>query len=77
MIVSDGYDTGPSSILAGEMKVLRQRCRRIVWLNPMIGWQDYAPEAAGMKAALSYVDLFAPAHNVESLVALEPYLARI
>jgi uncharacterized protein with von Willebrand factor type A (vWA) domain len=77
MIVSDGYDTGPSSILAGEMKVLRQRCRRIVWLNPMIGWQDYAPEAAGMKAALPYVDLFAPAHNLESLVALEPYLARI
>ncbi|WP_158808142.1 VWA domain-containing protein [Beijerinckia sp. L45] len=77
MIVSDGYDTGSTSQLADEMAALRRRCRRIAWLNPMIGWQDYAPEAAGMKAALPYVDLFAPAHNLASLQALEPYLARI
>lgn len=77
MIVSDGYDTGPAEILGTEMRVLRRRCRRIAWLNPMIGWQDYAPEAAGMKAALPFIDLFAPAHNLESLEALEPYLARI
>ena len=77
MIVSDGYDTGSGEVLAAEMQALRRRCRRIAWLNPMIGWQDYAPEAAGMKAALPFVDLFAPAHNLESLNALEPYLARI
>jgi uncharacterized protein with von Willebrand factor type A (vWA) domain len=77
MIVSDGYDTGPAERLAEEMKALRRRCRRIAWLNPMIGWRDYAPEAAGMKAALPYVDLFAPAHNLDSLRAIEPYLARI
>ena len=34
-------------------------------------------KARGMQAALPYVDLFAPAHNLESLAALEPYLARI
>jgi uncharacterized protein with von Willebrand factor type A (vWA) domain len=68
MIVSDGYDTG---------EPLRRRCRRIIWLNPLLGWRDYAPEARGMQAALPYVDLFAPAHNLESLAALEPYLARI
>lgn len=77
MIVSDGYDTGPAEELGKEMAALRRRCRRIAWLNPMIGWRDYAPKAAGMKAALPYVDLFAPAHNLESLQALEPYLARI
>ena len=77
MIVSDGYDTGPAEQLGEEMRALRRRCRRIAWLNPMIGWQDYAPEAAGMKAALPFIDLFAPAHNLESLEALEPYLARI
>ncbi len=77
MIVSDGYDTGEPQRLAEEMRRLRRRCRRIVWLNPLIGWRDYAPEARGMQAALPYVDLFAPAHNLESLAALEPYLARI
>ncbi len=77
MIVSDGYDTGAPERLADEMRRLRRRCRRIIWLNPLIGWQGYAPEARGMQAALPYVDLFAPAHNLESLAALEPYLARI
>lgn len=77
MIVSDGYDTGEAALLGREMAALRRRCRRIAWLNPMIGWRGYAPEAAGMKAALPHVDLFAPAHNLESLQAIEPYLARI
>jgi uncharacterized protein len=77
MIVSDGYDTGSSEQLGEEMRRLRRRCRRIIWLNPLIGWRDYSPQARGMQAALPYVDLFAPAHNLESLAALEPYLARI
>jgi uncharacterized protein with von Willebrand factor type A (vWA) domain len=77
MIVSDGYDTGEPERLANEMRRLRRRCRRIVWLNPLIGWRDYSPQARGMAAALPYIDLFAPAHNLESLAALEPFLARI
>ncbi|MFN5690155.1 VWA domain-containing protein, partial [Bradyrhizobium sp.] len=52
-------------------------CRRIVWLNPMLGWDGYAPEARGIKAALPHVDLYAPAHTLRSLAALEPYLARL
>jgi uncharacterized protein with von Willebrand factor type A (vWA) domain len=77
MIVSDGYDTGEPERLAHEMQRLRRRCRRIVWLNPLIGWRDYSPQARGMQAALPYIDLFAPAHNLESLAALESFLARI
>ncbi len=77
MIVSDGYETGEASLLGREMAALRRRCRRIVWLNPMLGWPGYAPEAAGIKAALPYVDLFAPAHTLSSLAALEPYLAKL
>jgi len=77
MIISDGYDTGPPAALAGEMRQLARRCRRIVWLNPMLGWEGYQPIAQGMQAALPYLDLFAPAHNLQSLAALEPYLARL
>ncbi len=77
MIVSDGYDTGEPGQLGEEMRRLRRRCKKIIWLNPLIGWRDYTPQARGMQAALPYVDLFAPAHNLESLAALEPYLAKI
>jgi len=77
IILSDGYDTGAPQLLAEEMAALRRRARRIVWLNPMMGWKDYAPVATGMQAALPYIDLFAPAHNLVSLAALEPYLAKL
>jgi len=77
MIVSDGYETGDAALLGREMAQLARRCRRIVWLNPMMGWEGYAPEAAGMKAALPHVDLFAPANTLKSLAALEPYLAKL
>ena len=77
IIISDGYDTGSPAAMAVEMRRLARHCRRIVWLNPMIGWDGYEPSARGMQAALPHVDLFAPAHNLKSLAALEPYLARL
>jgi uncharacterized protein with von Willebrand factor type A (vWA) domain len=77
MIVSDGYETGDAKLLGSEMATLAKRCRRIVWLNPMMGWHGYAPEAAGIKAALPHVDLYAPAHTLKSLTELEPYLAKL
>jgi uncharacterized protein len=77
MIVSDGYETGDAALLGREMAALAKRCRRIVWLNPMMAWEGYAPEAAGIKAALPHVDLYAPANTLKSLTALEPYLAKL
>jgi uncharacterized protein with von Willebrand factor type A (vWA) domain len=77
MIISDGYDTGTPEKMADEMRRLAKRCRRIVWLNPMMGWEGFSVEAKALKAALPYIDLLAPAHNLESLAALEPYLARL
>src|ERR1700686_832049 len=77
MIVSDGYETGDAALLGREMAALAKRCRRIVWLNPMMAWEGYAPEAAGIKAALPHVDLYAPANTLQSLTELEPYLAKL
>jgi uncharacterized protein with von Willebrand factor type A (vWA) domain len=77
MIVSDGYETGDAVLLGREMALLARRCRSVVWLNPMMAWEGYAPEAAGIKAALPHVDLHAPANTLRSLVDLESYLARL
>jgi uncharacterized protein len=77
MIVSDGYETGDAGLLGREMAALARRCRRIVWLNPMMAWEGYAPVAAGIKAALPHVDLYAPANTLKSLAELEPYLAKL
>jgi uncharacterized protein with von Willebrand factor type A (vWA) domain len=77
IIASDGFDTGPPETLAGQLARIRRRARRIVWLNPLLGRQGYQPLAAGMQAALPWIDVFAPAHNLNSLLALEPELTTL
>jgi uncharacterized protein with von Willebrand factor type A (vWA) domain len=77
MIVSDGYETGDAALLGREMAALGRRCRRVVWLNPMMAWKGYRPAAAGIRAALPHIDLYAPANTLQSLAALEPYLAKL
>jgi uncharacterized protein with von Willebrand factor type A (vWA) domain len=77
VILSDGFDTDPPEVIGQELARLKKRGCRIVWLNPMKGWRDYQPVAAGMAAALPHLDLFAAANTLQSLAALEPDLARI
>jgi uncharacterized protein with von Willebrand factor type A (vWA) domain len=68
--VSDGLDQGDTELLERSMRELRSRAGKIIWLNPLLGDARYRPECAGMRAALPYVDHFAPAHNFESLQGL-------
>ncbi|WP_125461727.1 MULTISPECIES: VWA domain-containing protein [Rhodomicrobium] len=77
IIISDGFDTGPAERLGAELARLKRRAKRLVWLNPLLGRASYEPRAAGMLAALPHIDLFAPAHNLESLTVLEAELARL
>lgn len=75
IVVSDGYDTGDASLLAGTLRRLRGRARRLVWLNPLAGRDDYQPLAQGIVAAMPYLDLHAPAHDLASVErVLEPLI---
>jgi uncharacterized protein len=75
LIMSDGLDTGDASVLEHEMEQIQRRAARVIWLNPLLGNEDYRPLARGMSAALPHVNLFASAHNLASLQALGRYLA--
>ncbi len=77
LILSDGYDSDPPDMLARAMARLARRGARIIWLNPLKSWRDYAPVAGGMAAALPYLDLFAPAGSLADLAALEGELSRL
>jgi uncharacterized protein with von Willebrand factor type A (vWA) domain len=77
VILSDGYDTEPPEHIAKALAKLKKRGCRIIWLNPLKGWRDYAPVAAGMAAALPHLDLFAPANTLADLAALERELAAL
>jgi uncharacterized protein with von Willebrand factor type A (vWA) domain len=76
IVLSDGWDTGPPGALAEELHAIRRRVRSVIWLNPLLGLPEYKPVTQGMSAALPYIDVFAPAHNLESLLALERVFRR-
>ena len=77
VIISDGYDSGRTEVIAREMRALRRRVRSVVWINPMYGAASFEPRAQGMKAALPYIDHFLPAHNAQSLQVLVRELVRV
>jgi uncharacterized protein len=70
VIISDGWDRGDVSLLEREMQDIKRRCKKIIWLNPLLASENYEPLCKGMQAALPYLDLFLSVHNVNSLVSL-------
>ncbi|MBI2221476.1 MAG: VWA domain-containing protein [Acidobacteria bacterium] len=70
LIVSDGWDRGDPALLARELARVRRSCRRLIWLNPLLGSARYEPLTRGMRAALRHVDDFLPAHNLASFEQL-------
>ncbi len=67
IILSDGWDMGETADLAASMKQMHKKAGKLVWLNPLAGNPNYEPTTEGMKAAMPFIDVFAPVHNVESL----------
>jgi uncharacterized protein with von Willebrand factor type A (vWA) domain len=74
IILSDGWDTDKPETLAAALALIKQRAGRIIWLNPLLGSADYQPITRGMQAAMPFINVFAPAHDLASLRALEPHL---
>ncbi len=70
MILSDGWDTGEVEKLSRAMAEIQRRSAYVIWLNPLMGYEAFEPSCRGMQAALPYVDLLAPVHNVDSLKSL-------
>jgi uncharacterized protein with von Willebrand factor type A (vWA) domain len=74
ILLSDGWDTGTPEVLVAELKKIKRRVSKLIWLNPLLGLEEYQPITRGMSAARPYIDVFAPAHNLESLLDLERHL---
>lgn len=74
LILSDGLETGDPILLEEELKKIKMRTKKMVWLNPLKGMDGYEPIQRGMKVALPNLDHFQSAHNIESLLALEDIL---
>jgi hypothetical protein len=75
VLLSDGLERDSGADLGFEMARLRRSCDLLVWLNPMLRYDEFAPLASGIRAMLPHVDRFQSAHNVASLLALGELVA--
>jgi hypothetical protein len=77
LIISDGWDRGELDLLATEMGRLQRSAYRLLWLNPLLGADEYKPVQRGMAVARPYVDDFLPVHNLRSLEQLAVILSSV
>lgn len=76
LLITDGLDREAGSGLEAEMERLHKSCRRLIWLNPLLRYDAYAPISAGARAMVRHVDELRTVHNLESLRQLAEVLAR-
>jgi len=75
IIFSDGYDSGEPEDLVNEVLALKSKCRKIVWVNPLLGRgtnPEPLPIEKSLYAVLPHLDLYTSAHSLNSLKNLEP-----
>ena len=77
ILLSDGWDCGNARRMRTEIRLLRQRANKLIWLNPLLGGKSYEPLTRGMRTALPHLDYFLPAHNLESLARLASTLQAV
>ncbi len=75
IIFSDGYDSGDPESLINEVQALKAQCRRLVWVNPLLGrstpGEKPLPIEKSLAAAIPHLDLYTSAHNLVTLKNLE------
>lgn len=76
LLISDGLDREGGEGLGAEMERLHKSCRRLIWLNPLLRFDAYAPIATGAKAMIRHVDDLRTVHNLASLRELADVLSR-
>ncbi|MEO0362507.1 MAG: VWA domain-containing protein, partial [Pseudomonadota bacterium] len=76
ILITDGLDRDDPDRLAAEMERLHLSCRKLIWLNPLLRWEGFAPKARGVRAMLPHVDSFRASHNIASLEDLAATLTR-
>ncbi len=75
LLITDGLDRDAGEGLDQAMERLQKSCRRLIWLNPLMRFDGYAPTATGARAIVKHVDDFRTIHNLASLEDLGAVLA--
>ena len=75
LLLTDGLDRAGGEGIADAARRLSASSRRLIWLNPLLRYDQYAPLAAGAKELERYVSELRPCHNLSSVADLAMTLA--
>ncbi|PIT73742.1 VWA domain-containing protein [Limnohabitans sp. B9-3] len=67
LLITDGLDTGEPDALRHEMQWLKHHARHVLWLNPLLRFDGYAPLARGPKVLSECCDAQVAIHNLDRL----------
>ncbi|WP_299741874.1 VWA domain-containing protein [uncultured Tateyamaria sp.] len=70
LLITDGLDRDDPDALAKQMERLHLSAQRLIWVNPLLRWEDFAPRARGIAAMLPHVDSFRAGHSIASIEEL-------
>ena len=70
LFITDGLERGDTDLLACEMIRVQLFCKQLIWLNPLLRWDGFSPQASGIRAILPHVDSFRACHSLDSLADL-------
>ena len=76
LLITDGLERDDPDALSREMQRLHLSSRRLIWLNPLLRWDGFAPKARGIAAMLPHVDSFRAGHSIASLEELAQVILR-
>ncbi|NVJ94000.1 MAG: VWA domain-containing protein [Marivivens sp.] len=76
LLITDGLDRDPEGGLGKAMERLHLSSRQLIWLNPLLRWEGFAPKARGIMEMLPHVTSFRAGHNIASLQGLADAIAR-
>ena len=77
LVISDGLDTGEPALLESELLWLKRHSRRLLWLNPLLRFEGYAPLARGASVLHRHADAMLAVHNLSALEQLATSLAAL
>ena len=70
LLITDGLERGSPELLEIEIERLHLLSKRLIWLNPLLRWDGFAPKAQGVRTMLPHVDSFRAGHSIASLADL-------
>lgn len=76
LLITDGLDRDDPDALERQMQRLHLSARRLIWINPLLRWDEFAPKARGIAAMLPHVDSFRAGHSIASLEELAAVISR-